>query len=120
MGHPEITMAEGNPLNHVQWEMRSRRRWRRRTAVAVKRSALLGVGCTFMLAGVATVPTPVPIGFALFAVGLYFAARGSKTARRGVKWIRRRAPGFSHGLNGIKHRMPSPMKRFIERSDPGV
>jgi hypothetical protein len=105
---------------HSQWQGRARRRLRRRTAITVKRTALVGMGCTCMVAGIASVPSPLPVGFVLFAMGMYFAARGSKFARRGIKWVRRSLPPFSRGLNGIKHRMPVPMRRFIERSDPGV
>ncbi|MBC7908684.1 MAG: hypothetical protein H7Y60_18305 [Rhodospirillaceae bacterium] len=105
---------------HSQWQGRAGRRFRRRTAITVKRTALVGMGCTCMVAGIASVPSPVPVGFVLFAMGMYFAARGSKVARRGIKWARRSLPLFSRGLNGIKHRMPVPMRRFIERSDPGV
>lgn len=105
---------------HSQWQARARRRLRRRTAITIKRTALLGMGCTCMVAGIASVPSPLPVGFLLFAMGLYFAARGSKLAGRGVKWVRRSLPPFSHGLNGIKYRLPMSMRRFIERSDPGV
>lgn len=101
------------------WQGRARRRLRRRAFVTVKRTALVGMGCTCMVAGIASVPSPIPVGFVLFAMGLYFTARGSKLARRGIKWVRRSVPPFSRGLNGIKHRMPMPMRRFIERSDPG-
>lgn len=88
--------------------------------VWTKRTGLLGMGSAFMLAGVASVPTPVPVGFVLFALGLYFVARGSRKARRSVTWIRRQAPPVSRGLNRIKDRMPSNLRLFIERSDPGV
>lgn len=102
------------------WEMRTRRRWRRRSSLTLKRAALMGTGCTLMVAGIASVPTPIPIGFVLFAMGLYFLARASKTARRGIKWTRRQVPPLSRGLNIIKPRLPPPMKRFIERSDPEI
>ncbi|MBX9634795.1 MAG: hypothetical protein K2X44_07410 [Magnetospirillum sp.] len=107
-------------FGHTQWQGRTRRRLRRRTAITVKRTALVGMGCTCMVVGIASVPSPLPVGFVLFAMGMYFAARGSKVARRGVKWVRRAVPPFSRGLNGIKHRMPVSMRRFIERSDPGA
>lgn len=113
-------MSDRRTYPHSTWEARTRRRLRRRTVVTAKRTALVGVGCTCMMAGIASVPSPLPIGFVLFAMGLYFTARGSKLARRGIKWVRRTLPPFSHGLNGIKHRMPAAMRRFIERSDPGV
>lgn len=103
-----------------QWEARRRRRLRRRTVVTAKRTALVGAGAACMVAGIASVPSPLPIGFVLFAMGLYFAARGSKLARRGVKWARRASPPLSHGLNRIKHRLTPAMRRFIERSDPGA
>lgn len=115
--HP---MSDRTKFPHSQWEARSRRRLRRRTAVALRRGALVSMGCACMVVGIASVPSPLPIGFVLFAMGLYFAARGSKLARRGVKWARRSLPPFSRGLNGIKHRMPLAMRRFIERSDPGA
>lgn len=105
---------------HHQWDTRAHRRLRRRTVVTVKRAVFLGLGVAFMVAGVISVPSPLPIGFVLFAMGLYFAARGSKFARRGVTWVRRILPPLSRALNGVKHRMPLAMRRFIERSDPGV
>lgn len=113
-------MTDSKDFVHNQWQGHARRRLRRRTALTVKRMALVGMGCTCMVAGVISVPSPLPVGFVLFALGLYFAARGSKLARRGVKWIRRELPPFSRGLNGIKHRVPLPMRRFIERSDPAI
>lgn len=96
------------------------RRRRRRVAVGTKRGALLGAGGTLMIAGIITVPTPVPIGFVLFAMGLYFLARGSRKARRTIKVMRRHAPFFSRGLNRMKHRMPPGLRKFIERSDPDM
>jgi hypothetical protein len=73
-----------------------------------------------MVLGILTVPTPVPIGFVFFAIGLYLVARGSKRARRSVTYLRRHVPPFSRGLNRIKHRLPPRLQAFIERSDPGV
>lgn len=112
-------MSDRRTCPHHQWEARSRRRLRRRTVLTAKRTALVGMGATCMVAGIASVPSPLPIGFVLFAVGLYFTASGSKMARRGVKWMRRAVPPLSRGLNGLKPRLPAAMRRFIERSDPG-
>lgn len=112
-----MTNHRPHPQNH--WEARTRRRLRRRTVLTAKRTALVGVGATCMVAGIASVPSPLPIGFVLFAMGLYFTARGSKMARRGIKVLRRTLPPLSRGLNAIKHRLPIAMRRFIERSDPG-
>jgi Flp pilus assembly protein TadB len=97
-----------------------RRRARRIAAVRAKRYALLGLGASLIVVGIASVPTPVPIGFVLFALGLYFLARGSKKARRSIKQFRRRTPLVSRGLNNVKHRLPDPLRVFIERSDPGI
>jgi hypothetical protein len=113
-------MSDRRSHLHQHWEARSRRRLRRRTMLTAKRGALVGVGATCMVAGIASVPSPLPIGFVLFAMGLYFTARGSKLARRGIKWARRHLPPLSRGLNGIKHRLPPAMRRFIERSDPAL
>lgn len=94
--------------------------WRRRQVrVAARRIGLVGSGASLMVLGMLSVPTPVPIGFVLFAVGLYLVARGSKRARRSVKHLRRQVPILSRGLNAIKHRLPPRLQTFIERSDPG-
>lgn len=97
-----------------------RRRRRRVAAVTAKRSALMGTGGVLLVVGIAMVPTPIPVGLVLFAMGLYFLARGSKVARRSIKHFRRRSPRFSRGLNSLKHRLPTHLRAFIERSDPGV
>ncbi len=91
----------------------------RRLRVLARRISLVGSGGALMLLGILTVPTPVPIGFVFFAIGLYLVARGSKRARRSVKHLRRHVPPFSRGLNNIKHRLPPRLRLFIERSDPG-
>jgi len=90
----------------------------RRRKVVLRRVGFVGSGASLMLLGILSAPTPVPIGFVLFAMGLYMMARGSKTARRSIKHLRRRMPLFSRGLNQAKHRMPAPMRDFIEKSDP--
>lgn len=102
----------------LAWETRGARRLRRRTALTLRRAGFVGMGTAFMVAGIASVPTPIPIGLVLFAMGLYFTARGSKLARRGVKAARRRLPLLSRGLNNLKPRLPGAMRRFIEKSDP--
>jgi hypothetical protein len=87
--------------------------------VFARRFALVGSGVSMMVLGIVTVPTPVPIGFVFFAVGLYLVARGSKRARRSVKYLRRHVPPLSRGLNRIKSRLPVRFQDFIEQSDPG-
>lgn len=113
-------MSDRRAFPRSPWQVRARRRLGRRATIALRRTALVGLGGACMAAGIASVPSPLPIGFVLFAMGLYFAARGSKLARRGVKWGRRRLPPLSRGLNLIKPRLPAAMRRFIERSDPGL
>jgi len=93
---------------------------RRHLRVVAKRVGLVGAGVLMMVLGILTVPTPVPIGFVFFAVGLYLVASGSKRARRSVTYLRRHVPPFSRGLNRIKHRLPPRLQAFIERSDPGL
>jgi hypothetical protein len=101
------------------WDTRRRRRWRRRSGVAAKRTALFSVGTTLMVVALASVPTPLPgVGLVLFTVALYFLARSSKAARRAVKWSRRQVPPFSRGLKRIKPGLPPSMRRFIDSSDP--
>lgn len=113
-------MTDADAATTAAGERRARRRWRRRSGLTVKRAALLGTGGTLVVAGMALAPTPIPIGFLLFAVGLYFLARGSRSARTGVKWARARLPRLSRGLNAVKPRLPAGVRRFIETTDPGV
>lgn len=78
----------------------------------------LGLGWLLVGVGAVTTPTPVPVGLPLVAVGLYLLARESKTVRRLIRERRRALPGLSRRLNGIKHRMPSGVRRMIEATDP--
>lgn len=93
-------------------------RRRRRLRVLARRFSLIAAGLVLMVAGVLTVPTPVPIGFFFFAAGLYLLARASKRARKLVTRLRRLVPPFSRGLNRIKPHLPPRLRLFIERSDP--
>ncbi|MDR3441092.1 PGPGW domain-containing protein [Telmatospirillum sp.] len=95
--------------------LRRRRQW----GVLLRRLGLTGAGALLIILGILSVPTPVPIGFVLFAVGLYLLARGSKRAKRSVKDLRRLVPPLSRSLNRLKHRLPGRLQIFIERSDPG-
>ncbi|HVI53352.1 MAG TPA: hypothetical protein VM661_19240 [Candidatus Sulfotelmatobacter sp.] len=90
----------------------------RQRKVILRRVSLVGSGASLILLGIVSVPSPVPIGFVLFAMGLFMMAKGSRTARRSIKHLRRRVPLFSRGLNHAKHRLPSQMRDFIEKSDP--
>ena len=96
----------------------SRHSRRRQRKVLVRRVSLVGSGASLMVLGVISVPSPIPIGFVLFVMGLFMMAKGSRTARRTVKHLRRRVPLFSRGLNRAKHRLPPHMRAFIEKSDP--
>lgn len=114
-------MSDARRYPGMRWDLRRRRRWRRRTRVAAQRTALMGAGGTLMVAAAAAVPTPFPgLGLLLFVMALYFLARGSKSARRAVTWSRRRMPPLSRGLERMKPGLPAGMRRFIERSDPGI
>ncbi len=97
-----------------------RRRWRRRAGVAARRAAFLGIGIALLVAGLASVPTPVPgLGLILFAGAIYFLIRGSRHTRQAVKWSRRQVPPLSRGLDRIKPSLPRGMRHVIDRSAPG-
>lgn len=103
-----------------RWETRATRRLRRRSTLTLKRGLLLGAGLSLVLLGLATVPTPVPIGAVLIVVGLTFLAKGSRFVLRAVKWARRRSPRLSDGLNRLKPRLPKGIARFVDKSAPGA
>ncbi|MEA4839102.1 MAG: PGPGW domain-containing protein [Rhodospirillaceae bacterium] len=98
---------------------RSTARWRLRVLVRLRRLVMICCGCILMALGIVLVPSPLPVGFVLFAVGLFLTARASRWVRRLVRQGRRMLPAFSRGLNRLKHRLPGPMRAFIEQSDPG-
>ncbi len=90
----------------------------RRHRVLVRRLSLVGSGSALMVLGMLSVPSPVPVGFVLFVLGLFMTAKGSRRVRRNIKLLRRRVPLFSRSLNHAKRHMPPPVRSFIERSDP--
>lgn len=82
------------------------------------RIARLAAGWVLIAVGAVTLPTPLPFGLPLLAIGLYLLARDSRAVRRIIRRQRRALPGLSRGLNGIKTRVPGGVRRMIEATDP--
>lgn len=90
----------------------------RRFARQARRGGLLALGWVLVAAGLAVMPTPVPIGLVLFVAGLTLLARESDTARRGIRWARRRLPLMSNAMNKAAPRLPAGLRAFVESTDP--
>lgn len=78
----------------------------------------MALGWVLVAAGLVIMPTPVPIGLVLFVAGLTLLARESETARKGIRWVRRRLPVLSNAMNKAAPRLPSGLRTFIETTDP--
>lgn len=83
-----------------------------------RRGGLLALGWVLAAAGLAIMPTPVPIGLVMFIAGLMLLARESETARRGIRWARRRLPVLSNAMNKAAPRLPAGLRVFVESTDP--
>lgn len=73
-----------------------------------------------ILAGLVIFPLPIPFGAALIAVGLTVLIGNSQTFAAFL-WARRvRHPRVHELLNTLEDRMPTGIRRILERSDPDV
>lgn len=92
----------------------------RQRVLARRRRRLVGAGLGLMALGILAVPTPLPVGFLLFLLGLVLVARGSPWAQKGLVLLRRWLPPLSHALNRVTPRLPSRIRGFVARSDPAL
>lgn len=103
------------PQRSAQHAARQRARLR---AVQWQKIIYLGIGWPLIVAGAIFTPLPTPIGLPMMLVGLFFVVRGSTVARRAIMSARSRWPELSGKLNAMKAKMPGPVRRFIQRTDP--
>lgn len=96
------------------------RRSRRLRAVRTRKTFLLGMGGSLLVAGAILAPTPIPIGLAMVAVGLYLLARVSRRTVDVVVALRRFCPPLSRSLSSVRNRGTPGVRRFIDRTDPAL
>lgn len=86
----------------------------------LRRSARMIAGLLLMLVGVAVTPTPLPIGLILILAGLTLLVAESAWLREMVRLLRRRLPGVSRRMTAIRARLPGPVARVIDLTDPAL
>jgi len=86
--------------------------------IATSRTCRLIAGWLLVVIGAVTAPTPLPFGIVLLVVGLCLLAQDSRTVRGAIRRLRRCYPGASDKVDGIKHRLPTLLRRTLERTNP--
>ncbi|MGB0683771.1 MAG: PGPGW domain-containing protein [Magnetovibrionaceae bacterium] len=84
----------------------------------MKRYILIGIGWALVAIGLVVIPTPIPFGMALTALGLYILAWQSMGLRNKLRTVRARYPETSRWLRGTTDRLPRSMRSLLRRTDP--
>lgn len=83
-----------------------------------KRLILIVVSIVCLVVGAITLPTPLPIGIVLIAVGLALLILSSKTFRNMIRRLRVRYPSFDDKLRKAEAYLPRPLQRALKISAP--
>ena len=73
-----------------------------------------------ILAGLVIFPLPIPFGAALIAIGLTVLIGNSRAFAAFLRARRVRHPRVHELFNTLEDRMPTGIRRILERSDPDV
>lgn len=87
---------------------------------SIRKPLMMALGFLCLIMSVIGGLLPVLQGWIFFVIALYIFAQESETARRWIKWARRRWPWLSRQIEAArKHRWaPRQLDRFAERTDP--
>ena len=86
---------------------------------ALKTWVLLSIGWACVLAGLITLPTPLPLGAILFAIGLPILYRESRLVRRAVTAIGQRFPGPNRRVQRMLQRGTAAVQAWADRRPAG-
>jgi len=75
-------------------------------------------GWTLIVSGALITPTPLPLGALMVVAGLCLIARDSRRLRGAIRHLRGRFPGLSQRAHGLRHRLPTLLRRVVETTDP--
>jgi len=84
----------------------------------LRRPGRLIAGVLLVIVGALVTPTPIPVGLVLMLAGLTLLVAESVVMRDVVRAARRRLPLLSRGLARARDRVPGPLKRVIDLTDP--
>ncbi|MDJ0894233.1 MAG: hypothetical protein QNJ92_03760 [Alphaproteobacteria bacterium] len=86
---------------------------------ALKSWVLLAIGWLCVIVGLISLPTPLPLGAILFAVGLPILYRESRLIRRAVLAVGQRFPGLSRMLRRALQRSTAAARAWAESRPAG-
>ncbi len=86
----------------------------------LRRPSRLAAGILLLVVGAVVAPTPIPVGLILMLAGLTLLVAESVVMRDIVRALRRRMPALSRGMTRARSKVPGPLARVIDLTDPGV
>ncbi|MDJ0894939.1 MAG: hypothetical protein QNJ92_07325 [Alphaproteobacteria bacterium] len=86
---------------------------------ALKSWVLLSIGWACVVAGLITLPTPLPLGAILFAIGLPILYRESRVVRRVVIAVGQRFPGPNRLVQRVLQRGTALVQAWADGRSPG-
>lgn len=78
----------------------------------------LAAGCILFLAGILTLPMPLPTGLFLLALATLVLLRNSAALRRAVRRLRVDRPGLSRWIDRLAERLPPRAARWLAVTAP--
>lgn len=84
----------------------------------MRRLVLRVIGLVMVLAGIASLPFPIPFGILIMVIGLVLVLGNSVWAAELVRRARRRWPKLNAGLRKAGRRLPRSMHRVLFSTDP--
>ena len=84
----------------------------------MQRLMLFIIAILFLIAGVLTLPTPIPLGAILLAIGLGLLVMTSVTVRNWLRRLRERFPEVDGSLRAVDAYLPRNLRRALRLSAP--
>lgn len=84
----------------------------------VRRPLKILLAFIFIVAGLITLPLPIPAGLLMLIVGLSLLVSAIPEVRQYLRRLRKHFHQTSGWLNRIKHKMPGFARQLIEETDP--
>ncbi len=84
----------------------------------MQRIVLFIVAILCLIGSLIALPTPLPIGLILFAVGIALLVMTSNTVRNWLRTLRSRFPRFDDKLDAVSDYLPRPLQRALRMSAP--
>lgn len=90
---------------------------RKQVARGATRAFKVAVGLLLVVAGLLSVPTPLPIGFVLTLIGLAILAAETPLIGKLTRRTRSKVPMLDRSMTASKDHLPKGVKRFVEETE---